>query len=124
MADQTVSPKIESIEWGQVQTSDGNQYKDVKLFPGGSRAWDWNETGTHHTPGIQPADVDELLEHGAETIVLSQGFHERLQVRNGTEKMLRDKGIDFFILETGKAAEKYNELCGNQNVAALIHSTC
>jgi len=38
--------------------------------------------------------------------------------------MLRDKGIDFFILETGKAAEKYNQLCSNKRAAALIHSTC
>ncbi len=124
MEDQIGSPAIKSVEWGEVVTDDGNTYKDAKLFPGGSRAWDWNETGTHHAPGIQPADVNELLEHGAEAVVLSQGFHERLQVKDETKEMLRDKGIDFFILETGKAAEKYNQLCSNKRAAALIHSTC
>jgi len=124
MEDQIGSPAIKSVEWGQVVTDDDNIYKDAKLFPGGSRAWDWNETGTHHAPGIQPADVNELLEHGAEAVVLSQGFHERLQVKDETKEMLRDKGIDFFILETGKAAEKYNQLCSNKRAAALIHSTC
>lgn len=124
MEGQTTSPKISSIKWGQVKTENGNQYKDVKLFPGGSRAWDWNETGTHHTPGIQPADVQELLDKGAETVVLSQGFHERLQVCRETEKLLDDYNIEYHILETGKAAEKYNELCAHTNAAALIHSTC
>ena len=30
--------------------------KDFKLYPGGGREWDWNETGTRHVPGIQPGD--------------------------------------------------------------------
>lgn len=124
MNNKNVSPKINSIKWGQVKIADGNQYKDVKLYPGGSRTWDWNETGTHHVPGIQPADVEELLEHGAEVVVLSKGFHERLQVCDETKDMLDDNNIDYHILETGQAAEKYNELCSNQHAAALIHSTC
>jgi len=33
--------------------------KDFKLYPGGGREWDWDETRTWHTPGIQPADVKE-----------------------------------------------------------------
>lgn len=124
MAQQSVSPKIDSIKWGQVVTEDGNQYKDVKLFPGGSRAWDWNETGTHHTPGIQPADIEELLSHGAEMVVLSQGFHQHLQVCDETLQMLKDNDVDYLVLETGEAAEKYNELCDDRAAAALIHSTC
>jgi hypothetical protein len=44
--------------------------KDYKLWPGGGREWDWRETDTHHVPGIRPADVQELLEHGSETLVL------------------------------------------------------
>lgn len=124
MDTQKLSPKISSIEWGKVTTENGNQYKDVKLYPGGSRAWDWNETGTHHTPGIQPADIEELLDHGADTVVLSQGFHKRLQVTDETKKILQDNDISFHILETGEAVEKYNALSENHAVAALIHSTC
>lgn len=118
------SPKISSIEWGQIIVADQTRHKDAKLFPGGSREWDWNETGTHHVPGIQPADVEELLNHGAKTVILSQGFHERLQVCKETKEMLNQKEIDFHILETGKAVEKYNELATAHAVGALIHSTC
>ena len=124
METKTKSPKIDSIEWGQVKTSDGNSYKDVKLFPGGSRAWDWNETGTHHQPGIQRADVQELLDNGAQAVVLSKGFHERLQVCDETEQMLNEQNIDFYILETEQATKKYNQLCEYTAAGALIHSTC
>lgn len=124
MDNKNVSPKINSIKWGQVSTDEGNQYKDAKLYPGGSRAWDWNETGTHHVPGIQPADVKELLERGAEKVILSQGFHERLQVCDETLELLDKEDVEYHILETEKAANKYNELCGSQPVGALIHSTC
>ena len=53
--------------------------RDFKLWPGGGRPWDWRETGTEHHPGIQPADVAELLENGAEIVVLSRGRELRLQ---------------------------------------------
>jgi hypothetical protein len=69
------SPHITLLSWGRLEVEDGS-FKDAKLFPGGSREWDWNETGTGHVPGIQPADVEELLEHGATVVVLSKGFYE------------------------------------------------
>lgn len=124
MATKKDSPEITKAKWGTVETSDGSSYKDAKLYPGGSRAWDWNETGTHHVPGIQPADVEELIENGARTIVLSKGFNERLQTCKETKEYLDDNDIDFYILETEKAVQKYNSLRKNQAVGALIHSTC
>lgn len=124
MATKKVSPKIHSISWGQLTTDNDNSYKDAKLYPGGSRKWDWNETGTQHVPGIQPADVEELLDHGAQTIVLSQGFHERLQVCEETKKLLNDRDIEFYILQTEKAVSKYNRLAEDAPAGALIHSTC
>ena len=41
------SPPITNLRWGQIEV-EGRRYKDAKLFPGGSREWDWRETGTHH----------------------------------------------------------------------------
>jgi len=54
--------------------------KDFKLYPGGGREWVWDETGTRRSPGIEPADVEELLAHGVEVVVLSLGMYRRLQV--------------------------------------------
>lgn len=119
------SPKIDDVSWGSVQVEGYEApFRDVKLYPGGARAWDWTETGTHHAPGIQPADVEELLEHGAEDIVLSQGFHERLQVMDATLQRLEDKGVDVHVLPTDEAAERYNKIAAERPAGALIHSTC
>merc|ERR1719378_1098206 len=53
-------------EWGRVVVRDPltkrhAAFKDVKVWPGGARGWNWKETGTRHQPGTQVADVDELL---------------------------------------------------------------
>ena len=124
MGNKKNSPKINSIKWGTILVGDENSYKDAKLFPGGSRTWDWNETGTSHNPGIQPADVKELLEHGAETIVLSKGFNERLKTKPETEQYLDDNEVSYHILETEEAVSKYNQLRKTKPTGALIHSTC
>jgi hypothetical protein len=121
----STSPKIQNIEWGQVKVEGADTtYKDAKIYPGGSRAWDWNETGTHHEPGIQPADVEELIENGAEEVVLSKGYWERLQVMDETRQMLENKDIEVHIAETGQAAELFNQLAEEKAVGGLFHSTC
>jgi hypothetical protein len=117
------SPRITQLSWGHLEVEDGS-FKDAKLFPGGSREWDWNETGTDHVVGIQPADVEELLEHGASVVVLSRGFYERLQICQQTLQMLQDKNISVHVEQTEEAVRLYNELRETERVGALIHSTC
>ena len=117
------SPLITQLSWGHLEVEDGT-FKDAKLFPGGSTEWNWNETGTDHVVGIQPADVEELLEHGASVVVLSRGFYERLQICQQTLQMLKDKNIPVHVEQTEKAVRLYNELRETERVGALIHSTC
>lgn len=121
------SPKIRSISWGQIEVDDGQQtrrFKDAKLWPGGCRGWDWNETGTSHVPGIQPDDVRELVDNGAERVILSRGMNRRLRVKDETLSWLRDKGVDVLVLQTDDAVDQYNRLAETEPVGALIHSTC
>ncbi len=119
------SPRIESARWGQVQLDDGSSHKDAKLYPGGSREWDWSETGTRHSPGVQAADVRELLDQNAEVIVLATGMHERLQVGPETRQLLDEQGVDVHVEPTMAAVERYNRLVDDgRAVGALIHSTC
>lgn len=122
--DSKASPRIRNLTWGRIELDDGRSFKDAKLFPGGAREWDWTETGTHHVPGIQPADVEELLENGATTIVLSKGIDERLQVSPETLELLASRNVDFRVLQTEEAERAYNELQRSQPVGGLFHSTC
>lgn len=122
----TESPRITHISWGCLEIEGRDQpFKDAKLYPGGARAWDWNETGTSHDPGIQPADVQELLENGASVIVLSRGMNERLKVKPETLQMLDDRDVTAHVLQTEAAVERYNELQEEaEAVGGLFHSTC
>ena len=118
------SPRITGLSWGHVKVENGNAHRDAKLYPGGSREWNWRETGTRHTPGIQFADVQELLDHGARVVILSRGMNQQLQVEPGTVKRLKALGIEYHILQTEDAVKKYNDMCEHLPVGGLFHSTC
>lgn len=118
------SPRIEAVSWGNMKVTGLEPGKDFKLWPGGGRPWDWTETGTHHHPGIQPADVEELLDHGARIIVLSRGMLKMLQTMPATRATLERAGVDVYVEETNKAVEHYNRLAGTRPVGGLFHSTC
>ncbi len=119
------SPQIIDVSWGHMTIEGVGTGKDFKLWPGGGREWDWRETDTHHVPGIQPADVEELLEHGSRTIVLSRGMLLMLQTCPETLELLERQGIDVRIEETKAAVEAYNTLAARgEAVAGLFHSTC
>jgi hypothetical protein len=91
------SPRIKHVSWGQLDVEgQAEPYKDAKLFPGGSRDWNWRETGTGHDPGIQIADVQELLEHEIST----------------------------HVLPTKEAVALYNKLAETEPVGGLFHTTC
>ncbi len=124
MSDQPACPRIAALSWGRVRVQGHGAFKDVKLFPGGAREWDWRETGTGHRPGTQPADVEELLEHGAAVVVLSTGMLGRLQVCPETLSLLGSRSVVAHVVKTKEAVRLYNELAETQPVGALIHSTC
>lgn len=119
------SPKITLFAWGiiEIEGIDG-KLRDAKLYPGGARFWDWRETGTHHDPGIQIADVEELLQHGATVVVLSKGVHERLKTMPETLAYLQERGVEAYVLQSEDAVKRYNKLTATHAVGALIHSTC
>jgi hypothetical protein len=118
------SPTILSISWGEMEVEGLAAGKDFKLYPGGGREWDWSETGMRHSPGIQPADVEELLSQGATVIVLSRGMDLRLEVDARTLEMLEKRGVQAHVCETREAVRLYNELAATQAVGGLFHSTC
>lgn len=133
MESQKVNPKnyrITDASWGKINVACNEdnktfEFKDVKLFPEGCRKWDWNETGTRHSPGIQVADIKELIDNGAEILILSLGMECVLKVDSKTEIYLNSIGIEYEKLQTEKAVEKYNLLLKeNRKVGGLFHSTC
>jgi hypothetical protein len=118
------SPRIMHISWGNMEVEGLGKGRDFKLFPGGGRDWDWAETNTHHVPGIQIADVEELLRNGSQILILTRGMELVLQTCPETLEYLREKGITVYIEETKAAVEIYNKLAETELVGGLFHSTC
>jgi hypothetical protein len=118
------SPKILRVSWGRLEVKGIGAGKDFKLYPGGGREWDWRETGTQHDPGIQPADVEELLDKGASVVVLSRGMLARLKTSPETIRFLERCGIPVHVKRTKKAVDLYNQLAETEAVGGLFHSTC
>jgi hypothetical protein len=119
------SPRIKRVSWGQLEVEGkAEPYKDAKLFPGGSCDWNWRETGTGHDPGIQVADVQELLDRGATVVVLSRGMAECLHVPRETLDFLKEHQIATHVLPTRDAVALYNKLAEAEPVGGLFHTTC
>ena len=127
MADQ-IETSISHISWGRMEvTIEGKTYlfKDCKVWPGGAVKWDWNITGTHHRPGIQPVDIQEILEQEIEVLILSRGMALMLRTCLETEHLLQSRGIEYHIKETKRAVALFNRLASEgKRVGGIFHSTC
>jgi hypothetical protein len=124
-SESNISPKILSIQWGAMNIEGVGKGRDFKLWPGGGRPWDWGETGTQHSPGIQIADIEELIEHGSRLIFLTKGFNLRLQIRGDTLDYLNRKGIEVVVQETRQGVKLYNDsVSKGKQAGGLFHSTC
>ena len=100
------------------------QHARGKLYPGGARPWDWNETGTSHIPGVQPADVQEILDRGVEVLVIGRGYLGHLQVCPETRALLQERKVELHVLQTEVAVALYNKLRRTRHVGGIFHSTC
>ena len=119
------SPRILAVSFGRMEVEGLGVGSDFMLYPGGGRPWDWKQSDTHHKPGIRRADVEELLDRGAETIVLSRGMNLALHVAPETWQFLDSSPAAVFVGSTQDAVEAYNLLLASgRHVAGLFHSTC
>lgn len=108
---------------GRIEADGVGAGKDLKLYPGGGREWDWAETGTRHSPGIQPADAGELLARGATMVVLSCGMDQVLRADPATPAYLEQRAITVHVAETRQAVEICTKLAEDDPVGGLFHST-
>jgi uncharacterized protein len=115
----TRPPSGVQISWHRMQVEGPGAGKDFKLYPGGGSAWDRAETGTRHSPGIQPAHVEEIVAHGATAVVLSPGMNKQLQVHPDTCRYLEERSVTVHAAETSEAVRIYNDLTAGALVAGL-----
>lgn len=121
-------PEITQFSWGSIEVQIGAekfQFRDCKIWPGGAAEWNWNETGTHHTPGIQPADILEILAYDPEVMILTRGVLRRLKICPETEQLLNSADVEWHFIETRQAVRLYRNLIGQgKRVGGVFHTTC
>ena len=115
---------IQSFRWGEIVDASGRVFKDARLFPGGVEEWDWRRTGTRHDPGIQTADLADLLATEPDTVILSRGVELVLEVPEATVEFARASARTVLVLQSEQAVAEYNRRVATERVVALIHSTC
>lgn len=119
---------ITHISWGRIEVTVNGQthtFKDCKVWPGGATEWDWDVAGTQHQPGIQPADIEDILAQGVEVMILSRGMQRMLHTPPETKQLLRSRGIAYHSEETRRAVEMFNDLMKQgKKVGGIFHSTC
>ncbi|XP_018591682.1 mth938 domain-containing protein isoform X2 [Scleropages formosus] len=103
------SPEIASLSWGHMKVKGcASSYKDCK-----------------HYPGVQPADLEEILKKGVDILVIGRGMSEALQVPSSTLDYVRQQGVNVKVFQTEKAVREYNTLAGQgAKVGGVFHSTC
>lgn len=125
MQERKSSPRILSSGWGKMEVVHLGHGKDFKLWPGGGKGWNWSEHGTNHSKGIQPAEVEELVEQGCTTLILTTGRLGRLKVPEVVVAKLKSQNIEVIVAKTKKGIQLYNDYAlKGVAVGGLFHSTC
>jgi len=110
---------ISHYEFGSI-TIDGKRYDhDVIIFKGEVRSW-WRKAG--HDVAV--ADIESLVKEGVRTIVFGTGASGVMKVDRETESYLKHHGISIFMMKTGDAVGKFNQISADPNTAAALHLTC
>jgi hypothetical protein len=117
--------RITHLSWGRIEVEGGRTCKDAKLWPGGVREWDWNETGTRHRPGFSLRMSRNSWSTGPRWWCYPEASSKHCRFCPETlELLLKNKGIPAHVLQTEGAVRLHNELAEKQRVAGLFHSTC
>lgn len=106
------NPTVLSHKWGSITVLYNGKvsiYRDCKLFPGGSKEWDWKETGTRHNPGIQVADLYDIEKYidNNTVIILSRGVSKVLNITRGIIDYLKNNNYEYIIEQTDNAINLY-----------------
>jgi len=124
----TILPEITDLSWGCIKVlhlGESLVFKDAKIYPGTAKAWDWGIMLTHHMPGIQYADIQEILDAGVEIIILTRGRHLKLMVSDALKEQIEQEDVTVHIAETEEAVAMYEQFRKEgRNVGIIVHSTC
>jgi hypothetical protein len=69
-------------------------------------------------------DLKDVVGHPLNFLVVGTGMYGRMDVPEGTVRLLKHKGIEPLIQSTKEACKSFNELADKGGVAGAFHLTC
>jgi hypothetical protein len=113
--------RIDDYRFGNI-TIDGRSYeKDVLLLPPRVLSPWWRKQGHR----LDVADLDEVLAHAPEVLVVGSGAHGGMKVPGATVTRLESVGIGVEVAPTEQACRRFGELLADgRRVAGAFHLTC
>jgi len=116
-----LQPIIRSYSFGRIVVGDKAFTHDIIILPDKIISDWWRKEGHR----LQLDDLGEAGRVDADAVVIGTGYYGLMRVDDEVVEYFRNKGLEVYIDETGKAVEKYNELVKQgKRVIALFHLTC
>ncbi|NPA98635.1 MAG: hypothetical protein GXO43_04580 [Crenarchaeota archaeon] len=116
-----MQPLIKSYSFGRIVVGDKIFTRDIIILPDKIISDWWRKEGHR----LQHEDLGEAGRADADAVVIGTGYYGLMRVDREVVEYFRNKGLDVFVAETGRAVEKYNELVKQgKRVIALFHLTC
>ena len=112
---------IDSYQFGRI-VIDGKTYtSDCLIIADDVRPNWWRRQG--HL--LSPDDLAAVIEAAPSIVVIGAGASAMMQVPDQSRQFLEQQDIQVEVLDTKKAAARFNELAlGGASVAAALHLTC
>ena len=119
-------PYINSTEFGHI-TIDNQKYGQVLIIGDQVKERDYDQLkelfGTSHKIGDW--EVADLLSNQPQSIIIGTGQQGVLTVDQSIIEQIKEAGIELKMAITPQAINLYNQAqAANQQVNALIHTTC
>ena len=117
----TQRPTIDAYSFGSIVIDGEKHTSDVIVYPDGRVEDSWWRTGGHR---LSAEDIPALIESAPDVIVAGTGAEGMMEPDRELVKLLYDRGVEFRVMKSKKAAEEYNRLSGKKKVGACFHLTC
>ncbi len=116
-----MQPLIKSYSFGKIVMEDKAFFRDIIILPGKIIDNWWRKEG-HSLQLDDLKDVEDII---ADAVVIGTGYYGLMRVDKEVIEYFKQKGMEVYMAETGKAVEKYNELVRKgKKVIGLFHLTC
>lgn len=112
--------KITHYSFGRI-TVDGNTYtSDLIIFPDRVEPSWWRKKGHN----LSPEDLTDMVNAEPDELIIGTGYSGAMAVSREALRLLKSRGIEVRVQNTGRAVEIFNSAPGDKKVIAALHLTC